>query len=67
MKEEVELRLVPTGANTVKMQPYPFDISPIKFSVRARIIPAGTSASEEACRAAYHKASRLLLNFEITG
>jgi hypothetical protein len=66
-KDEVELRIVPTGANTGKMQPYPFDISPIKFSVRARIIPAGTSASEEACRETYHKASRLLLNFEVTG
>ena len=66
-KEEVELRIVPTEANSVKIQPYPFDLSPLKFSVRARIIPAGTTASEEACREAYHKASRLLLNFDITG
>ena len=64
-KEEVELRIVPTEANSVKIQPYPFDLSPLKFSVRARIIPAGTFASEEVCREAYHKAPRVLLNFEV--
>ena len=64
-KEEVELRIVPTEANSVKIKPYPFDLSPLKFSVRARIITAGTFASEEACREAYHKAPRVLLNFEV--
>ena len=64
-KQQVALRIVPTEANSVQIQPYPFALSPLKFSVRARIIPAGTFASEEACRETYHKAPRVLLNFEI--
>ncbi|TAJ79230.1 DUF3891 family protein [bacterium] len=66
-KEEVELRIVPTSANSVQIFPYPFDISPLKVSVRARVIPAGTFASAAECTEAYHKAPRQLLTFEITG
>lgn len=66
-KEEVELRIVPMSANSVKIYPYPFDISPLKVSVRARIIPAGSFASAKECSKAYHKAPRCLLTFEIAG
>jgi hypothetical protein len=65
-KEEIELHIVPMGANSVKMHPYPFDISPLKISVRARLMPAGSFASTAECSEAYHKAPRCLLNFEIS-
>ncbi len=65
-KEEVELHIVPTNHHAVRILPYPFDTSPLKFSVRARIVPAGTFNSEAACREAYHKAPRTFLSFEIT-
>ena len=64
---EVELRIVPAGVRSVRMEPYPFDIAPLTVSARARIIPPGTYASEEACLEAYHRAPRKLLSFEISG
>lgn len=63
-KEEVELRIDPAG-KSVKFTPYPFDISPLKVAVRARLLPPGQYASEEEGMAAYHKAPRQLLTFEI--
>ncbi|MGH7772218.1 MAG: DUF3891 family protein [Candidatus Binatia bacterium] len=65
VKEEVELRIIPKGASSVRFEPYPFDISPLKVSVRARIIPPGSFRSEKECSEAYHKAPRQLLSFEI--
>ena len=62
---EVELRIIPAGARSVRMEPYPFDIAPLAVSARARIIAPGTYPSEAACLAAYHKAPRELLTFEI--
>lgn len=63
---EVDLRIIPTGERSVKMETYPFDISPLKVAVRARCVPAGQYATEESCLEAYHKAPRQLLTFEIT-
>jgi hypothetical protein len=62
---EVELHIIPAGGRSVKMEPYPFDIAPLAVSARARIIPPGAYPSEAACLAAYHKAPRKLLTFEI--
>jgi hypothetical protein len=64
--EQVELRLIPNGTGSVRMDPYPFDLSPLRFSVRARIMSAQNGKSEEACAEAYHKAPRQLLTFEIS-
>jgi hypothetical protein len=64
-KEEVELRILPTGAKSVKFTPYPFDISPLKVAVRARLLAPAQFASEEEGMIAYHKAPRQLLIFEI--
>jgi hypothetical protein len=62
---EVELRIIPTGVRSVRMEPYPFDIAPLTVSARTRVIPPGSYPSEAACRDAYHRAPRKLLNFEI--
>ena len=63
---ETELRITPAAAGAVQIEPYPFDISPLKVFVRARRVPPGAYESEEACLEAYHKAPRELLSFEIT-
>jgi Protein of unknown function (DUF3891) len=65
-KEEVELHIIPIDASSVKIDPYPFDISPLSVSVRARKIPAGRYASEEEGREVYFKARRDLLSFELS-
>lgn len=66
-KEEVDLRIVPKNGHSVTITPYPFDCSPLRVSLRARIMAPGNFASEEECREAYYKAARSLLSFEITG
>jgi hypothetical protein len=63
--ETVELRVVPNG-NCVRFDPYPFDISPLQVSVRARVIKPATGQSEEAGLEAYQKAPRQIINFQIT-
>jgi len=64
-KEEVELRIFPAGPRTVRFLPYPFDVAPLTVGVRARLLTAGRFASEAEGLAAYHKAPRQLLSFEI--
>jgi Protein of unknown function (DUF3891) len=63
---EVQLRIVPTGVRSVRMEPYPFDISPFTVSVRGRTIAPGNYGSQQACLEAYHKAPRRLSSFEIS-
>lgn len=65
--EEVELRIAPNGPGSVKMEPYPFDVSPLQISVRARIVSPPKAKTEETCLEAYHKAPRELLTFRIAG
>jgi hypothetical protein len=63
--ETVELKIFPNG-NGVRFDPYPFDISPLQVSVRARAIKPTASQSEEAGLEAYQKAPRQIINFQIT-
>jgi uncharacterized protein DUF3891 len=64
--ETVRLTIRPHGAGSVIMDPYPFDISPVRFSARARIVAPPKEKSEGACADAYHKAARQLLTFEVS-
>lgn len=64
--ETVRLTIRPNGVGSVIMDPYPFDISPVKFSARARIVAPPEEKSEAACVDAYHKAARQLLTFEVS-
>jgi hypothetical protein len=66
-KEEVELHIIPIDEFSLKIDPYPFDVSPLRVSVRTRRIPAGTYASEEDSRNSYFRAPRELLSFELSG
>ena len=64
--ETVRLTIRPNGAGSVIMDPYPFDVSPVRFSARARIVAPPKEKSEAACIDAYHKAARQLLTFEVS-
>jgi hypothetical protein len=64
--ESVKLTIKPNGAGSVIFDPYPFDMSPLKVSARARIVAPPAEKSEAACAEAYHKAPRQLLSFEIS-
>ena len=63
--ETVELRIIPNG-NGVRFDPYPFDVSPLTVSVRARFIRPTAGQSEEAGLETYQKAARQIINFQIT-
>lgn len=63
--EEVRLRIVPNGANGVRFDPYPFDISPLQVSVRARVISLSAGKSADAGLETYQKAPREIINFQI--
>lgn len=65
--EEVELQIAPDGPGSVIITPYPFDVSPLRVSVRGRTVVAPKQKSEKACVEAYHKAARDLIAFEIAG
>jgi hypothetical protein len=58
------LKIIPNG-NGVRFDPYPFDISPLQVSVRARVIKPVAGQSEEAGLEAYQKAPRQILDFQI--
>ena len=65
-EERVDLRILPKGIGMVKMEPYPFDVTPLRVAVRARVVAPPKGKTEKACVEAYHKASRQLLKFEIS-
>ena len=46
----IELHITPNADGSVKMAPYPFDVVPLRVSVRARRMQPGRYASEAACR-----------------
>jgi hypothetical protein len=65
-RDEVELKITAAGKSAVKITPFPFDVYPLRVSVRARLVPRGSYSSDAACLEAYHKAPRQLLSFEIS-
>ena len=64
-EEEVELVLTPSGPSAVQISPYPFDVSPLPVSLRARTIEPLQTDDEAAIREAFHRAPRTPLDFEI--
>lgn len=63
-KETVTLTIKPNPKGGVIIDPYPFDVSPVQFSARARIVAPPKEKTEAACVEAYHKAARQLLTFQ---
>ena len=64
--EEVALRVLPNGANAVRFDPYPFDISPLRVSVRARLLSIERAGNTDSGLERYQKAPRQLITFEMT-
>jgi hypothetical protein len=64
-EDGVTLTILPNGTGSVRMDPYPFDVSPLRATVRARLVSLTKVKSEKACAEAYHKASRYLVRFDI--
>ncbi len=62
----IELRITPNADGSVKIAPYPFDVSPLQVSVRVRRMQPGRYASEADCREVYYKTPATLLRFDIT-
>ena len=65
-EDAVDLRISPNPDGSVKMAPYPFDVAPLRVSVRTRRMQSGQPGSEADCRAAYYKTPATLLHFDIT-
>jgi hypothetical protein len=64
--ETVRLTIRPNGSGAVVIDPYPFDLSPLSFSARARIVAPPKEKTESACMDAYHRAPRQMLTFEVS-
>jgi hypothetical protein len=62
----VTLTIKPNGPGSVIFDPYPWDVSPLKVSARARIVAPPADKTETAVSEAYHKAPRQLLTFEMS-
>jgi Protein of unknown function (DUF3891) len=64
--ETVRLSIRPNGSGSVVMDPFPFDVSPVQFSARARVVAPPKEKSEAACVDAYNKAAREMLTFQVS-
>jgi hypothetical protein len=60
------LIVVPTGANRLRFDPYPFAFGPLQVSVAARVVNRLAGSSEADCRTEYLRAPRERLSWTIT-
>jgi hypothetical protein len=63
--EGVRLTLSPLDATTVAIDPYPFDVGPLRVSLPARRFPQATFEDQAALRKAYFRAPLVLLEFDL--
>lgn len=56
--EEVDLHILPLGDGRIRLDPYPFDESPLKVSVFGRTMPWPQSGADTEHRVAFYKATR---------
>lgn len=64
-EEDTELKLRAVDPKTVVVEPYPFDQSPLRVSVRAKLIPRFAYKSQEEFREVYAKAQREQFEFTL--
>lgn len=62
----VDVQLVPTGQDSVRMSPYPFDVAPLPISVMTRPMSPLVDQAEVETKEAYYQAQRLPLTWQIT-
>ena len=61
---ERTLTLEPAGEDAIRMDPYPFDASPVSVRVPARTVPTAAAASDEDLLYAYYDAPPEVLSVE---
>ena len=64
-EKEVELHIIPEGTQRVRLDPYPFDVSPLNIAVMGRVMSGEPGMSEAESRLAFHRADRRFLNWEV--
>lgn len=64
-EKEVELRITPAGTQRITIDPYPFDVSPLRVAVMGRVMAGDPEKSEAESRLAFHRADRQFLNWEV--
>ena len=64
-EEDTELKLRAVDPKTVVVEPYPFDQSPLRVGVRAKLIPRIAYKSQEEFREVYAKAQREQFEFTL--
>ncbi|PZC46959.1 MAG: Protein of unknown function (DUF3891) [Chloroflexi bacterium] len=62
-KDDANFNITPVNDTTLKIEPFPFDVSPFTVTLRGREMAPMVGASDEEIRAAYHKAPRTMLEF----
>ena len=64
-QEDGEIKLRVVDQKTVIVEPYPFDESPLRVTVRGKLIPKINYKSQEEFRETYGKAQRELFEFTL--
>jgi hypothetical protein len=62
---EAELKLRVVDNKTVIIEPYPFDVTPLRIGVRGKLIPKVKYHSQDEFRETYSKAQRQLCEFTL--
>ena len=65
-QDDAKFTIVPIGERVLKIDPFPFDVSPLTVAVRGREMAPMVGASDEEIREAYHRSTRSLLEFTFT-
>jgi len=62
--DEVEVRITATGAASLRVDPYPFDLAPLTISVRGRRMAPVNAGAESDIRDSYYRAPRELVSWQ---
>jgi hypothetical protein len=66
VSEGVRMKMTPLSATSVKFDPYPFDLRPVKIQLRRKLVEPGPFEDDLAFRKAYFQATNELVEFELS-
>jgi hypothetical protein len=64
--DDVDMRIIPLDDGRIRLDPYPFDESPLAVSVFGRTVRWLDGATEADCRTDYYNAPRGSLSWTLT-
>jgi Protein of unknown function (DUF3891) len=64
-ERDTDLRLTPVSKTKLKVEPFPFDESPLKVSVRGRVIPRRPYKTQEEFRDVYRRRPREVFEYTL--